>query len=89
MDLQEKKRVLGAYETFCYRIAYYLLEREDEALHAAEHALLELARGDGFFDEPVAEQTARAQSAATRAALTTRRQSLQRQNAGAAYREAL
>jgi hypothetical protein len=41
--------VLKEYELYCYRIAFYLLEREELAVLATKQALIELAHNECFF----------------------------------------
>ncbi|CAG7646672.1 hypothetical protein ACFQI7_24020 [Paenibacillus allorhizosphaerae] len=49
MELKDKGTVLKSYEALCYRIAYFLLQKEAAAVEAALLALKELLRDDAFF----------------------------------------
>jgi hypothetical protein len=70
MDPHRMATLLREYEGYCYRIAYYLLQKESSAAAATKKALLELARTPCFATESAAKQRQRAKRAAIKHALT-------------------
>lgn len=46
-----KNAILRQYETYCYQICHYLLQREPHASRAAEAALLSIAVDAWFFTD--------------------------------------
>lgn len=56
---------LKEVETYCYRIAFFLLEREDEAVCAVREAIMELCEEEDFFREPEEARLRRAKAVVT------------------------
>lgn len=48
---QARIEALKEVEAFCYHIAFFLLEREEDAIYAVREALLELCEEGRFFHE--------------------------------------
>jgi hypothetical protein len=61
--------VLKEYELYCYRIAFYLLEREEPAVLATKQALIELAQNECFFIENNVERWKMAKKATVKHSL--------------------
>ncbi|WP_409344453.1 hypothetical protein [Paenibacillus sp. MBLB4367] len=80
-DSSARVSVLKDYECFCYRVAFYLLMEEAEAIVASRKALAELLRDDTFFEETEAVRRHKVKRAATIHALSVKRGVLQ-QRAG-------
>lgn len=60
MELNRIADILKEHESYCYQIAYYLLEKEDSAVLAAKQALLELGRDRSFISESAEARRCRA-----------------------------
>ena len=56
MDTVERLRILRDYESFCYRVCFYLLENERLAAASAQQAMLELYADAAFFRSPNGEK---------------------------------
>lgn len=56
-------------EAYCYRIAFFLLEREEEAVCAVRDTLLELCEEGSFFHEPKETRMRRAKTVVAAKAL--------------------
>jgi len=50
--LPVKVKTLREFETYCYQIAFYILQNEDFAIEATRKALIELSMDDEFFRKP-------------------------------------
>ncbi|AEI42088.1 hypothetical protein [Paenibacillus mucilaginosus] len=64
-----KTEVLKRYEGYAYQVVFYLLQREEDALAAAQEVLLELYGCDEFYRAAPEEQQKRVKAAAMRHAL--------------------
>lgn len=51
MDWQVKIGILRRYESYCYQICHYLIQREPVASQAAKEALLSIAGDACFFTD--------------------------------------
>jgi len=54
--LAEKVETLKRFETYCYQIAFYILQNEKSAIEATKSALIELSMDDEFFTKPLTIQ---------------------------------
>lgn len=77
----DKLNILRGHEGLCYKVAFYLLGDEAEAIVAVRKALMELLRDEAFFLEPVTVQSQKAKRAATIQALAVK-QGLLRERTG-------
>lgn len=71
-----KASLLRAYESYCYQIAYYMLQDECTARKAAERALTELFLLPCFYHLSEKVQRSEVKSAAVRCALQVRKEAL-------------
>ncbi|WJH34859.1 hypothetical protein MJA45_21050 [Paenibacillus aurantius] len=71
--LQNKAAVLRKFEGYCYQIAYYVLEKEQEAVQAARETLLELGTDDSFFEQEEPEQQRRVRVLTMKQSLAARK----------------
>jgi hypothetical protein len=60
LELNNVAVILREQECYCYRIAHFLLRKEEAALFATEQALLELARSRCFLAESTGQRRERA-----------------------------
>lgn len=72
MELQLKIKVLRKYEFFCYQVAYYLLEKEEDAIQATVNSLLQLSQDNDFFVSPENSQRMKAKIISMKAALSVK-----------------
>ncbi len=49
--LLERVNIVRPYEVLCYRVCYYLLQDEQQAIKAAQEVMAKLIRDDRLFKE--------------------------------------
>ncbi|CAM3828536.1 hypothetical protein [Marinicrinis lubricantis] len=77
MELQLKIAVLRKYELFCYQVASYLLEKEEDAVQATLSSLLQLSQENDFFVSPENSQRMKAKIISMKAALAVKQSQLE------------
>jgi hypothetical protein len=78
MDLQSKIAVLKKYELLRYQVAYYLLEKEKDAVEATLSSLLQLSQDNDFFVSPEISQRMKAKVISMKAALAVKQRQLRK-----------
>ncbi|GIQ67214.1 hypothetical protein DUZ99_17635 [Xylanibacillus composti] len=74
----DKTAALRHYETYCFQISYYLLEKEELAIEAVSQAFIQIYKNDAFFSMGEMEQRAHMKQCVIRHALEARKQCLLR-----------
>lgn len=73
VELEKIATVLKEYELYCYRIAFYLLEKEEFAITATKQTLLELGRNQRFLSDTAEKRRAWAKRTAIKSSLKVRK----------------
>lgn len=76
MEFQLKIALLRKYELYCYQVAYYLLEKEEDAVEATVSSLLQLSQDNDFFVSPENSQRVKAKVISMKAALAVKQHQL-------------
>ncbi|MCR8633232.1 hypothetical protein [Paenibacillus radicis (ex Xue et al. 2023)] len=72
----EKVDLLRQYESYCYQVAFYMLNDGDQAKRAVEQALLVLYKQNEWFHTPEIARKAKVKHAALQQALELRKNEL-------------